>query len=210
MNKKMFRNFTVILISLTLFTGCMFNTKENINRLPDKKFFFTEFQFILPGQTKESAMAFFKKFPVKKIMFMLAEEYNIIIDISDYYDFIKSGDTALLQPDGSFRITKHTWSKPDKENNRIIFIFEQDYFNADILKFKMGVYSKNSTLKLFNTEISTQDYILINLKKHLDTGEKSLKDYEEKNYDNISPVPGIVDSKNGTDKIEVSDDPNII
>lgn len=208
MNKKMFRNLTIILISLLSFTGCMFNTKENINKLPDKKFFFSEFQFILPGQTKESAMIFFKKFPVRKIMFMLAQEYNIIIDITDYNEFIKSGDTAVLKPEGSFRITKHTWSKTDKENNRITIIFDQDYMNPDILKFKLGMYSKNSTLKLFNTEINNQDYILINLKKHLETGEKSLKEYEEKNYDNISPIPGIVESD--SDKTEATDDANII
>ena len=204
----MFRNPVIILLSLFFFTGCFFNTKENINKLPDKKFFFSEFQFILPGQTKESAMIFFKNFPVKKIMFMLAQEYNIIIDISDYNEFIKSGDTAVLKPDGSFRIIKHTWSKTDKESNRITIIFDQDYMNPDILKFKLGMYSKNSTIKLFNTEINNQDYILNSLKKHLKTGEKSLKEYEEKNYDNISPIPGIIESE--SDKTEVTDDSNII
>ncbi len=210
MNNKMLRNPIIILFVLFFFTGCLFNTKENINKLPDKKFFFTEFQFILPGQTKESAMIFFKKFPVKKIMFMLAQEYNIIIDISDYNEFLKSGDTAVLKPDGSFRISKHTWNKTDKENNRITFIFDQDYFDADILKFQMKIYSKNSNLKLFNTEISTQDYILTNLKKNLGTGENSLKEYEEKNYDNIYPIPGIIESKIDPNKIEVPADSNII
>jgi hypothetical protein len=192
------------------FTSCLFNTKENINKLPDKKFYFTEFQFVLTGQTKENAMIFFKEFPVKKIMFMLAQEYNITIDISDYNEFIKSGNTSDLKPDGSFRITKHTWNKTEKESNRITFIFDQDYFDPSILKFKLAIYSSNSTLKLYNTDISTQKYILTNLKKHLETGEQSLNEYEDKNYDNISPVPGIIESKSDPDNIEIPDDSNII
>lgn len=199
-----------VIISLFLSTGCIFDAKENIRKLPDKKFYFTEFQFILPGQTKENAIIFFKQFPVKKLLFMLAEEYKINIDMSDYNEFVKNGVSGNLKPDGSFRITKHTWNKTENEKNRITFIFEQDYFDPSILKFKLGLYNGNSTLKLFNTEINTKEHIIINLKKHLQTGESSLKEYEEKNYDNISPIPGVVDSKSNPDKTPVSDDLNII
>ncbi len=210
MKTEFIKYLSIILISLYFSTGCFLNTKENISNLPDKKFYLTEFQYILPGQTKESAIIFFKQFPVKKIMFMLAEEYNIVIDMSDYAEFVQSGDGALLKQDGTLRIAKQTWHKADKEKNRITLIFEQDYFDAGLMKFKLGIYSENSTLKLFNTEINSIEYILNNLKKHFQSGEHSLKEYEEKNYDKISPLPGVIDSKSNPDKTPVPDDSNII
>lgn len=210
MKKILLKNLILLFIISSFTSGCFFNTKENINKLPDKKFFFTEFQFILTGQTKESAMTFFKEFPVKKIIYMLAEEYNITVDISDYMKFINSGDTAILTPDGSFRIAKHTWNKANKENNRITFTFEQDYLNSDLLKFNLSLYSGNTTLKIFNTEISKKEYIISDLENHFQTGEHSSKQYDENNYDNISPIPGVIDLKSDQIEITLPDDSNII
>ncbi len=186
----------ILTLSFILFvsSGCFFNTRENINKLQDKKFYFSEFDFILMGQDKEKAYDFFKKFPVKKIMFMIATEYNISIDISEYNNFIKTKNLSAIETDGAFRVAKHTWKKSSNDKNRIRIIFEQDYFEADKLKFSIGIYNENSTLKLYNTEIGKINHIIENLKYHLQSGQNSLKEYEDKNYDKVSPVPFIIEA----------------
>jgi len=184
---------TIILIPSCIYTGCFLSTKENINKLPDKKFYFSEFDFVLPGQTREEAYFFFKDFPVKKIMFMLATEYNITVDISDYNNFIRSKRISSIETDGSVRVVTNRWKKKNTETNRIKIIFEQDYLDSSKRKFSLAIYSGNTTLKLFNSDIVNIDHIIEKLQSHLQTGNDSLKEFETKNYGKVSPIPLIID-----------------
>lgn len=191
-------------ISILFFsgTGCFLNTKENINKLSDKKFYFSEFEFVLLGQTKDEAYIFFKKFPVKKIMFMLASEYNISVDMSDYNNFINTKNLSDIKTDGMLRSAKQTWAKKSIVNNRIGIVFEQDYFDASKIKFGIKIYNGNSTLKIINTEISEINSIFSLLKSQLPSGKDSFKEYEEKNYDKITPIPFIIETNEGSCVVE--------
>jgi hypothetical protein len=188
----------LVLISLYFSTGCTFDTKEDWEKLPDRKFYFTEFQFILLDQNKEDAFRFYKEFPVKKIMFMLAKEYNITIDISDFKQFININKPSVIQADGFMRTEKHTWNKKKTENNRIVFIFERDYFEDSKQKLRIAIYSGDTTLKVINAEFSKIDYIFTQLDFHLKTGTESLKEYETANYGTTTPIPMVIEINNNS------------
>lgn len=192
---------------LTLFcTGCLLNSREDFEKLPDKKFYFSEFQFILRGQSKEQAYDFYHKFPVKKIMYMLAREYNITIDISDFNNFRNTKDLSGMEEDGFLRTAKYKWRKKSDAENKIIFIFQQDYFESDQQKFKIGIYRGASSLKTIDVETSKIDYIFSELKLRLKSGKESLNEYNENNYDKISPVPQIIESERTSPLPGISDD----
>jgi len=202
MKINFFKIIITMMISLCFCTGCILNTKEDWDKLPDRKFYFSEFQFILLDQTKEKAYTFYKDFPVKKIMFILAKEYNITVDISDFNNFINTNKPSVIEADGYIRTEKHTWKKKNIEKNRIVFIFERDYFETDKLKFKIGIYSGDSTLKIVNTEISKIEYIFNQLKFQFQTAKESLNEYEEKNYNTISPIPLIIETNDKSSNLE--------
>lgn len=187
-----------VLISLYFSTGCTFDTKEDWEKLPDRKFYFTEFQFILLDQSKEDAFRIYKEFPVKKIMFMLAKEYNITVDISDFKQFINTNKPSAIIAESFMRTEKNTWKKKNSENNRIIFIFERDYFDAGKLKLQIGMYSGDTALKIINAEFSKLEHLFTQLNFNLKTGKDSLKEYETAGYDKIIPIPMIIEINNNS------------
>jgi len=196
--------FTVIIIVSYIATGCFLSTGENIEKLSDRKFYFTEFQFILPGQDKESAYKFFKDFPVKKVMYMLAKEYNLTIDISDFSNFIKAKNFSVIETEGTFRISKHTWKKKNADGNRIIFIFHQDYMDDSKKKFSVDIYKGKSALKTMSTDIGKINAIFNQLTYYLKSGEKSSKEFDAKSYAKISPIPMIIETSG---EIPVTEEP---
>lgn len=187
-------------------SGCIWNTRENFDRLTDRKFYFSEFQFILLDQKKEDAFIFFKHFPVKKIMYMLAMEYNVTIDISDFKNFIDSDTPSFLLSDGFFRNEKSTWKLNNSNSNRIVFIFEQDYFDSSKQKFKISFYDGDALLKTITAEISKVDYIFTQLNFQLKMGKESIKEYDEKKYDTSSPIPSVVEINSKSGKNDESAD----
>ncbi len=187
-------NIALILIIFVLLpSGCFFNTRENINSLKEKKFYFTGFKYILTGQSKDEAYTFYKKFPVKKILFLLAAEYNVTVDISDFSRFIKSRGVDSIESDGSFRIFSNLWKKQPDENNRIIITFEQDYLDSSIKKISITAYSGKSTVLTINRDVLNIDTVPDIIASALASGKKNLKEYNEKAYDNASAIPGIID-----------------
>lgn len=198
----------ILFAALYLCTGCFLNTRENISKLEDKKFYFTEFEFILLGQDKETAYAFFKKFPVKKIMYLIAAEYNITIDISHYNDFINKKNLSMIKTDGTFRVAKNTWKKRNDETNRVVFIFEQDYMEPSRQKFSIALFNGKTTLKIVNAEISEIGSIITQLKSQLQSGKENLKVYEEKNYEKVSPIPFIIETND--ESVVVEEPANLI
>lgn len=193
---------TVLIITSCLYTGCFLNTRENLEKLPDRKFYFTEFQFILPGQNKESAYKFFKDFPVKKIMYMLAKEYNLTIDMSDYNTFIKRKNLSSIETSGLWRISTNTWKKKNIDNHRIFIIFEQDYIYENKMSFTLVMYNNDSIVNTIQFEISKIDTIFNQLTYFLKSGEESRKEFDTKNYGKISPIPMIIEANNETSIVE--------
>lgn len=193
MKKKILNLQIIAVITITIFTGCLLNTKDDWNKLPDRKFYFSEFHFVLLSQNKEASFEFFRKFPLKKLMFILAREYNITIDITEFNDFINTKNLSLIETKGLLRSAENLWKTGKIDNNRITLIFNQDYFEGSIQKLKIGIYSGNSTLKIIEIEMNKVDSIFKELKYKLPSSEQSLLEYEEKNYDKISPIPLIIE-----------------
>ena len=198
MKKIVLKTTALMFISLYFCTGCILNTKEDWKKLADRKFSLSEFQFVIRGQSREDAYNFYRKFPVKKIMFVLAREYNITIDISEFNNLINSKDLTLIEADGFIRAAKHTWKTKKNQQNRITLIFEQDYFDETIQKIKIAVYSNNSSIKVIDLNMSKTEEIFTQLKFLLKSGEESLKEYDDKKYDIISPVPLIIETESGS------------
>lgn len=213
MKTKILKYSVITFLSLLLSTGCLpniFNTKKNFEKLPDKKFYFSEFQFILIGKDKKDAYNFFKKFPVKKVMFLLAKEYNLTIDISNFNNFLNSENYTSIESEGALRVSRNIWKNKKVENNRIVFIFEEDYLDSNNLKFSVQIYNKNSTLDRITTSISKIDTIFDRLKFHLETAKDSLREYEEKNYDKISPIPFVIETSSNSIPIDEQSELNKI
>jgi len=187
--------FMAVLILLFFNLGCFTNQKIDGSELPDKKFYFTQFQYVLHGADKDRTFRLFKTFPVKKIMYLLAKEYNIEIDISDFNGFIKSADLSQLEAYGGLRTVKQTWNtgKDKDAQNKIIFIFEQDMVNDRDLKFTIEISSNNKNLNTIKTSISRIDFIFKQLEFSLKSAKENAKEYDEKNLDKVSLAPMIIE-----------------
>jgi len=207
MKNRILKISAFILITLSLLSGCLFNTKEDWDKLPDRKFCLSEFHFVLLAQSKEEAFEFFRKFPVKKLMFILAKEYNIKVDISEFNNFIITKNLSEIEAKGLLRTVENSWKKSSAGNNKITLIFEQDYLDESTKKLKIGVYRGNSTLKIIQLEMNKIDSIFKQLNIYLPSSKESLVEYEEKNYDKISPIPLIIESNNSFPVVEEPDGP---
>ena len=195
--------FISALILLVFNLGCFTNQKIDGNQLPDKKFYFTQFQYVLQGGNKDRAFQLFKTFPVKKIMYLLAKEYNIEIDISDFNTFLKFSDLSQIESYGGLRDIKQTWNMGKDTRNKIIFIFEQDMVNERDLKFTINISSDNKNLGTIKTSISRIDSIFSQLEFTLKSSKENAKEYDEKNLDKVSLAPLVIeDSLAALDKHE--------
>ena len=185
--------FMAFLVLLFLNPGCFTNQKIDGNALPDKKFYFTQFQYVLHGVDKDRALQLFKTFPVKKIMYLIAKEYNIEIDINDFNSFIKSSDLSQIESYGALRNLKQTWNSDKDKHNKIIFIFEQDMVNDRDLKFMIKISSDNKDLSTIKTSISRIDFIFKQLEFSLKSAKENAKEYDEKNLDKVSLAPMVIE-----------------
>jgi len=185
--------FVSILILLLFNLSCLTNQKINGNELPDKRFYFTQFQYVHQGADKDRAFQLFKTFPVKKIMYLLAKEYNIEIDIIDFNDFIKFSELSQIESYGGLRDLKQTWNINKDKNNKIIFIFERDMVNDRDLKFTINLSSDNKDLSTIKTSITRIDFIFTQLEFTLKSGKENAKEYDEKNLDKVSLAPMVIE-----------------
>ncbi|MCL1865040.1 MAG: hypothetical protein FWF73_04435 [Spirochaetes bacterium] len=200
MKNKHIQFISIVIILLIFNLSCFTNQKIDGNELSDKRFYFTQFQYALHGLNKDKAFQFFKSFPVKKIMYLLAKDYNIEIDIIDFNNFIKSSDMSQIESYGGLRDVKQTWNINKDKNNKIVFIFEQDMIKERDLKFTINISSGNKDLTTIKTSISRIEFIFKQIEFSLKSAKEYAKEYDEKNLDKVSLAPMIIENSS-----EVSD-----
>ncbi len=189
MNKKY-----ILIILLFFLTACALPNQKKISQIKNRSFRLNSFTYILTAQDKKDAMKFFSEFPVKKIMFMLAREYNIKIDISDFQKFLVVKNKSDIKLFYGFRAEKSRWPvNIDSSGNNIDISFEKDYIGEADSKFRINISSGGSVLHSIATEVSQVEYIFKQLEYFLKSGKESAIEYDLKNYNKVKPVPLIVE-----------------
>ena len=193
MKHKHIKFISCLTLLLCFNLNCFTTQKIDGNELPDKKFYFTQFQYVVHGSDKDRAFQLFKNFPVKKIMYLIAKEYNIEIDIIDFNNFIKSSDMSQIESYGGLRDVKQTWNIKGEKNNKIIFIYEQDMVNERDIKFSIKISSGDKELSTIKAPVSRIDFIFKQLEFSLKSAKENAKEYDEKNLDKVSLAPMVVE-----------------
>ncbi|MCL1833490.1 MAG: hypothetical protein FWG49_03205, partial [Leptospirales bacterium] len=196
-----------ILMLLFLGLSCFTGQKTDWDNIPDKRFYFTQFQYAYHGSNKDKALQFFKNFPVKKIIYLIAKEYNIEIDIIDFNNFIKSSELSQIESQGLIRAEKQTWNSNKSKSNKIVFIFEQDNLANDRdIKFTIAISSEDKELRTIKTTPTRIDFIFKQLEFSLKSSKENAKEYDEKNLAAVSLEPMVIeDQAFAADKEDLQD-----
>ncbi len=186
----------ILLLIASVLYGCagldLTGNKAEWEKLQDRKFYFTEFQYLLVDSNKKEAFKAMSQFPMKKIMYILASEYNIEIDLSDYYRFIRNEYSSEIKTEGFFRNEKFTWkTEKNISANRIKIIYEKDYFEKNKMKFSLYITSGDKTMKSLSIDYTQNDYLFTQLGFYFSKTEMSIKDFDKNGYDDKNTIPGL-------------------
>ena len=193
MKNKHIKFISCLTILLCFNLSCFITQKIDGNELPDKRFYFTQFQYALQSGDKDNAFQLFKNFPVKKIMYLIAKEYNIEIDIIDFNSFIKTSDLSQIESYGGLRDLKQTWNLKKDKNNKIVFIFEQNMDDKRDLKLTIKISSGDKELNTMKASVSKIDFIFKQLEFSLQHAKENANEYDEKNLDKASLAPMVIE-----------------
>ncbi len=200
--------FIFILVSLFIWPGCasLLNNTSKWNNLTDKKFYFTGFKYLYPAKDNKSAYEDMKNFPVKKLMYIISKGYNVEIDMSDYYRFVKEGSSSELEAKGFFRNNNFSWnSKSNNNGNKISIIFEKDYLDETKMKFKLNIMSGEKTMKMIEIDFATNDYLFKQLDFYIPKTDENISEYVNNSYETKETIPGIFLGNISEQKQDVSD-----
>ena len=193
MNVERYSMCAFIFVLCIFITGCAGLSSKKWENLTDRKFYLVEFQYIHKGDKNETAFNDIKNFPVKKIMYALARDYNIEIDLSDFNKFVKTGNTSEIKTSGLFRDEKFTWNSSKTDiRNRIVIVYEKDYFDESKMKFSITAYSDKKILKKIDISFSNKDHIFKQFKYYLSLAEESFAEYDKNDFENKNNVPGLI------------------
>jgi len=202
MVKKHIITFLVFLL-INVYTGCasIGGSNAELSNLQDKKFYLTEFQYVHTGKDKKYAYDIMSNFPVKKIMYILSKEYNLEIDMSDYYRFIKTGNSNEIKPEGFVRYEKFTWKSSNSDaGNRISIIFEKDYFDESKMNFSLIIFSDNKKFKSIKLDFSRLDYLFKQMDFYISKTDEYIIEFDKNDYDTKNQVPGLILGEPGSRK----------
>jgi len=186
----------ILLLIVSVLSGCagldLTGNKAEWEKLQDRKFYFTEFQYLLVDSNNREAFKAMSQFPLKKIMYILASEYNIEIDLSDYYRFIRNVYASEIKTEGFFRNEKFTWkAEKNISANRIKIIYERDYFEKNKMKFSLYITSGDKTMKSLSIDYTQNDYLFTQLGFYFSKTEMAIRDFDKNGYDDKNIVPGL-------------------
>jgi len=210
MVKKKYSICLIIFTLSTLITGCagLSSNRVEWDKLEERKIFLTEFQYVHLDDDTKSAFNDIKNIPVKKIMYALAREYNIEIDISDFNKFIKTKNTSAIKTDGFLRDKTFTWHSPKTDiKNRIVITHEKDFFDESKMNLKVTAYSDGRILRTINISFSKIDYIFVQLKFTLSHADEIFAEYDKNDFENKNTIPGLIISY--VDSAEIVDESTV-
>ena len=153
-------------VSLSGITSCTRWSTRDWDELKDRKFYFQKFTYSFVGETKESAFNFMKSEPLKETLNIVAKKYNIIIDISEFQNFIYSGDYSKLSVPGFLQDTKFIWESKKKQVNQIEIEYdmrpELEAKNVVII-YRLSVKTNDRVRAFFLDRVYDRKDILTNL-----------------------------------------------
>lgn len=179
---------------LFLFTGCAgFELhQEAWDNLPERKFYFTEFKYIHTGKDTQYALDTMKEFPLKKLMYILSRNYNIEIDMSDFYAFLNNNRKSEIKTHGFFRESSFTWSSGKNYTNRIQIKFERDYMDESKMKATLKATADGKNLKTVDMDFTRFEILFNKLKYYFSDTEKFLAEFVNNGYNDAEKVPGLI------------------
>jgi hypothetical protein len=193
LNKHILALFTILFIAI--YTGCagLGELKTDWGSLPDKKFYLTEFQYVHIDKDKKYAYDIMCNFPAMKVLYILSKEYNIEIDMSDYYRFIKTGNSSQIKTEGFVRNEKFTWkSATITSENKIIITFEKDYFDETKMKVSLNIFAGNKKIKSISIDFSRMDYLFKQLDFYISKTDQYAAEFDNNDYASKDKVPGLI------------------
>jgi hypothetical protein len=192
MKKKLF-NILIVIITISSLTGCALLVKNQIAENSNKNYHFTDFYYTHLSSTEEEAFDFMKKFPVKKVMFLISKEHNINIDISEFQKFLLTNKPSGIKVKKGFRKEFFSWNSDSDVNNKVMIHYKRDYFDQKRPEFKISLFINGKTYDLMDTEVRDNEHLLKRMTGYFQSAEQSIAEYERLDYDKKSPVPGIIE-----------------
>ena len=190
--KKIF-TFIPLLLLISIFSSCTHLVQRQMSKIEDRNFIFTNFYHSHLGSEEEKAYKFYKEFPLKKIMYLLAKEHNLTIDISEFQRFIDNEDISEINVKKGFRKEHFSWDNKIEAKNRIIIHHQRDYFEHKDPEIKISLIHGNRTIEILQTGFNNYDYIFKRLTSSFATASEGIKEYEKMGYANAVPVPGLIE-----------------
>lgn len=194
--KKKFSLFCLIFAILIL-SGCTDLVKKQIDKTEDKTYYFSEFYYTHLAYTEEKVHTFFKNFPVKKIMFLIAKEHDITIDISEFQQLVAEGDASDISVKKGFRKEYFSWTGQKKAKNKIIIKYKIDYLEEKNPEVSISMVVDDKTYSLLNSEVENPDHLITRIAGYYPKVRESADEYEKLGYEKKTPIDGIIEYTKG-------------
>jgi len=191
--KKNYIIILIFIITASITPACTHLVKKQIAENSDKNYHFTDFYYTHLDSTEEEAFNFMSKFPIKKVMYMLAKEHNINIDISEFQKFLLTEKQAGIKVKKGFRKEYFSWNNNSEVNNKIIIYYKRDYFEQKNPDFKISLVISGKSYDLMETEVHDNDHLIKRIAVYNKSSKNAAAEYERLNYQKISPVPGVIE-----------------
>lgn len=153
-------------VTLSGITSCSHWSTRDWSELKDRKFYFQKFTYSFVGKTKENAFNFMKSEPLKETLNIVAKKYNIIIDITEFQNFIYSEDYSKLTASGVLRDTKFIWESKKKQVNQIEIEYDMrpEIEAKDVvIIYRISIKNNDKVRAFFYDRVYDRKEVLTNL-----------------------------------------------
>jgi hypothetical protein len=199
----------ILIISVLFISSCTSWDIKKWNELKDRNFYFQKFMHYQKGTNKKSVFEKMKSFPTEQILKILSYKYNIIIDSSEFEDFILSENTSAMQIKGLIADVQFTWEDKNIHSNTISFEYietmSKNGMTVDDKEYNIIFQVNQETIESFRCIPDERKSILVNLARSLDysrLNENSDNFYiNNKNKTVVNLVSAITEQKKTKPKI---------
>jgi hypothetical protein len=170
----------VMAVFLSGIISCTQWSTRDWNELKDRKFYFQKFKYTYRGETKENAFNFMKSIPLTEALNIVAKRYDITIDVTEFQNFIYSGDYLKLKTSGIVQDEVFFWESKNKQVNQIEIEYEmRPELDAKsvLIIYKLLIKNNDEVRAFFYDRVYDRNDILKNLASSFgygvsDTGKK--------------------------------------
>jgi hypothetical protein len=162
----------ILIINILFINSCSSWDTKKWNELKDRNFHFQKFKYFKKGINKKYVFEKMKNFPTEQILKILSHKYNIIIDSSEFEDFILSENISEMQVEGLIADVQFTWEDKNKHSNILTFEFietmSKNGITIDDKEYNIIFQINQETIASFRCIPDDRKSILINLARSLD------------------------------------------